>query len=255
MAKATFTDSAGDDILRFSTAVQNLSRVGELTDQIVAMAESGKWHQYKTGAGVNEWREAEFDFFLISCGVAWDDASRVLAWSHKGESLMPFMDPSANSDRRRTLEEAASAWLTLGPETLIERARRLGWTKGAGAELRVPPVPARARVRHATGMTMDEHARASRREEIPAKRRRELDALVKRLAAETKDETEYRYILDGLRARFDRGPGGRATTAAELESWRSDAERFDWNTGKLAEHWGVARRTAQHRVELVRPTS
>jgi hypothetical protein len=252
VAKQTFTDNAGDDVLRFTTAVENLSRVGELTDQIVAMAESGTWRQYRTALGVEDWRECEFDFFLISCGLAWDDVSRVLAWSHKGESLMPFMDPSANSGKRRTLEEAATAWHAPGPETLIERARRLGWTKGTGATLRVPPVPARARVRHATGMTMDEHARVSRRDEIPAKRRRELDALVKQLADLAKGEVEYRYILDGLRARLGLRGGRPATTAAELESWRSDAERLGWNTSKLAEHWGVDPSTARRRMARLR---
>lgn len=249
---AEFTDSPGDDVLRFATAVQNLSRVGELTDQIVAMAESGKWRRYRTALGVEEWRECEYDFFLISCGLAWDDVSRVVAWSRKGETLMPFMDPSANSSRRRTLEEAAAAWHAPGHETLVERARRLGWTKGTTATLRVPPVPARARVRHDKGMTMDEHARVSRREEIPAKRRQELDSLVERIAEETKDETEYRYLLDALHARLGRGRGRQATTDVDLERWQRDAERLGWDTGRLARHWGVALRAAQARVARLR---
>lgn len=251
MARPTFTDNAGDDVLRFATAVQNLSRVGELTDQIVAMAESGKWRQYRTAVGVDEWRECEFDFFLISCGLAWDDVSRVLAWSHKGETLMPFMDPSANSGQRRTLEEAATAWHAPGPETLIERARRLGWTKGERNALRVPPIPERARVRYAKGTTMDNQARASRKQRIPAQRRRKLDALAKSVAEQTADEDEYRYVLDRLRAVM----GRPATTETELKSWRRDAERLDWNTARLAEHWGVALRTAQNRVARLRSTS
>lgn len=252
MARPAFTDNAGDDVLRFATAVQNLSRVGELTDQIVAMAESGKWRQYRTAVGVDEWRECEFDFFLISCGLAWDDVSRVLAWSRKGETLMPFMDPSANSGRRRTLEEAATAWHAPGPETLTERARRLGWTKGERNTLRVPPVPERARVRFAKGTTMDESARASRKQRIPAPRRRELDALAKSIAAKTADEDEYRYVLDRLRARRDQG-GRPAKTDAELERWRRDAERLGWNTARLAEHWGVDPSTARRRVARLRP--
>lgn len=244
---AKFTDRSGDDVLRFATAIQNLSKVGELTDQIVAMAESGKWRRYRTAVGTDEWRECEFDFFLISCGLAWDDVSRVLAWSHKGESLMPFMDPSVNSSRRRTLEQAAAAWHAPGPETLVERARRLGWTKGTKNTLRVPPVPERARVRYANGATIDERARTSRKQRIPAPRRRELDALAETVADQTASEDEYRYVLDRLHARRDRG-GRPAKTEPELERWRRDAKRLGWNTGKLVEHWNVTPRTAQRRI-------
>jgi hypothetical protein len=249
VAEPAFTDPAGDDVLRFAGSVRNLSRVGELTDQIVAMAESGKWRRYRTALGVEKWRECEFDFFLISCDLAWDDVSRVLAWSHKGESLMPFMDPSANSDRRRTLEEAAAAWHAPGPETLVERARRLGWTKGAGAELRVPPIPERARLRHA-GTTREEKEQAALRARIPAKRRRELDRLAKQVAEQTMDENEYRYVVERLRRR--NAIGRPRQTKAELERWRRDAERLDWNTNKLAERWHVHLRTAQQRVARLR---
>lgn len=250
-AERKFTDNAGDDVLRFASAVRNLSRVGELTDEIVEMAESGRWRRYRTALGTDEWRECEFDFFLISCGLAWDDVSRVLAWSRKGEELMPFMDPSANDTKRRPFEEAAATWHSPGPGTLVDRARELGWTKGAGAAMRVPPVPPRARTRHAKGTTMDEHARVARQKRIPAQRRRELDALVKGVVGQTADEDEYRYVLDRLRNRLA-GPGRQATTKKELEQWRQDAERLDWNTERLAERWGIALRSARRRVRRLR---
>lgn len=250
MAKRTFTDPAGDVVLRFATDVKNLSRVGELTDEIVSMAQSGEWRRYRTALGVDEWGECEFDFFLIACGLAWDDVSRVLAWSGKGAELAPLMDPSANKTRRRSLDEAATAWHAPGPETLVERAQRLGWTKQDSTTLRVPPLSHRARVRHSKGTTLEQQAQQSRQAGIPARRRRELDALARQVAKQTADETEYRYVLDRLRTRTT--PGRPRKTEAELEQWRRAAERLDWDSARLAEHWGIARGTAQNRLAQLR---
>ena len=43
-----FVDDAGDQVLRFVSAARNLSRLGELTDEVVAMAQAGTWRRYRT---------------------------------------------------------------------------------------------------------------------------------------------------------------------------------------------------------------
>jgi len=103
-----FVDQAGDQVLRFVSAARNLSRLGELTDEVVSIAQSGAWHRYRTAVGVDEWRECELDYFLIACDLSHEDISRIVAYTREGAALAPLMDHDANSDKRRPLEEAAA---------------------------------------------------------------------------------------------------------------------------------------------------
>src|SRR5262245_40424797 len=125
-----FLDDAGELVVRFIGEARNLSRLGELTDEVVGIAESGAWRSYRTALGTQEWLECELDYFLISCDLSHEDVSRVLAYTRKGGDLATMMDHEANSNRRRTLEQASAAWHAPTPETLVERAQRLGWTRG-----------------------------------------------------------------------------------------------------------------------------
>lgn len=249
-----FIDDAGDRVLRFVSAARNLSRLGELTDEVVAIATSGTWRRYKTAVGTAEWLECELDYFLIACELGYDDISRVIAWTREGASLAEFMDHDAGPGRRRSMEEASAAWHSPAPETLAERAQRLGWTRsGAPGRLRAAPVPRRARALQANGMTMDEHARIARGERLPARRRAELDALAERTRAELADDTERLYFIDQLRAAALRGRP-RASDSQHAQ-WAADARRLDWDTAKLAEEWGVAKRTVQARLRKLRPAA
>ena len=56
-----FVDESGDQVLRFVSAARNLSRLGELTDEVVSIAQTGAWRRYRTAVGVDEWRECELD--------------------------------------------------------------------------------------------------------------------------------------------------------------------------------------------------
>jgi hypothetical protein len=168
-----FIDDAGNQVLRFVSAARNLSRLGELTDEVVAIAQSGAWRRYRTAVGVDEWRECELDYFLIACDLRHEDISRIVAYTREGAALAPLMDHDANSDKRRALEEAAATWHSPGQETFITRAQRLGWTRSeTSRSLRAAPLPARVRARQAHGMTMDEHAQQTRAHRLSPERRR-----------------------------------------------------------------------------------
>lgn len=246
-----FVDEAGDQVLSFVSAARNLSRVGELTDKVVAIAKSGAWRRYRTAVGVDEWRECEFDYFLIACDLSHDDIGRVVAYTREGAALAPMMDREANSTRRRPFEEASAAWHAPTPETLIEQAQRLGWTRGeASSALRAAPLPPRVRARHAHGISMDEHAQRGRARRLTESRRRELDELVHRVRTELEDELERRYVIDQLREVEQ--VGRPRMTEQEHRRWRADAERLDWNTVKLAEEWSIGRAAARARVRLLR---
>ena len=196
-------DPNGQKVLTFETRIRNLFRVAELEDSIVEMALSGAWRNYSTGVGRDRWLEAEFDYFLISCGVAYDDVARVVNWSKDGASLAPLMDPKADTDHRRSAVEAANAWHSPGPESLIDRARTLGWLTEMGRM--ATPVPRRALIKARRGMSADQMARTSRADRIPLDRRRELDRVARELAGSL-DDDERRYLVDRLRA--SEGSGG-----------------------------------------------
>lgn len=245
-----FLDDAGERVVRFVSAARNLSRLGELTDEIVEIANSGAWRRYRTAVGTDEWRECELDYFLIACDLSHEDIARIAAYTREGAALAPLMDREANHERRRTLEEASATWHAPTPETLLERAQRLGWTRGTSTTLRVAPVPERTRARQAHGITMDEHARRGRAERIAPDRRRQLDAFVEQLRGNLADELERRYVVDRLRSH---GAAHRPSTGeSERERWRTDAERLEWDTARLASEWGVSVRTAERRVANLR---
>jgi len=197
-----FIDDAGDQVLRFVSAARNLSRLGELTDEVITIAQSGAWHRYRTAVGMDEWRECELDYFLIACDLRHEDVARIAAYTKEGAALAPMMDRDADTKLRRVFEDAAAAWHAPAPETLIERAQRLGWTRGeTSPALRAAPVPRRVRARQAHGMTMDQHAQRGRAERLSPIRRRELDKLVQDVRAVITTDVERLYIIDQLRAK------------------------------------------------------
>lgn len=246
-----FVDEAGDEVLRFVSAARNLSRLGELTDEVVSIAQSGAWRRYRTAVGTDEWRECELDYFLIACDLRHEDISRIVAYTREAGTLALLMDRNADSDKRRPLEEAAAAWHSPGQETLITRAQRLGWTRSeASRSLRAAPLPPRVRARQVHGISMDEHAQQTRSQRLSTDRRRELDELVRRVRAELEGDLERLYVVDQLRQSERRGRPD--TTEDERKQWRTDAERIGWDAGLLAQEWGVSRRTAERRIQKLR---
>jgi hypothetical protein len=194
-------DATGRDVLAFASEIRNLSRTAALVDMIVEMHESGKWRKYETAVGPEEWRECEYDYFLIACQASYDDISRVLAWNKSGRALGSAME-SDEPEKRRRIEEAAQGWHSTSGESLLDRAVRQGWTNERG-RLRPPPVPERARAKLRHGVTMDEYARRRREERIPADRRGELDQRLGHLL-EGLSDLEIRYVRDAIASKIKR---------------------------------------------------
>lgn len=137
-------DHAGEEVLRFVSAARNLSRIGELADEVLSIATSSSWRSYRTAAGVTKWREAEFDYFLISCGLSHEDIGRAVLHTGAWSTFAKIMDSNADQAHRRPLDEAANSWASPSQEDLVQRAQRLGWTKGPDAtRLRAAPLPPR----------------------------------------------------------------------------------------------------------------
>jgi hypothetical protein len=254
-----FLDKNGERVVHFAADVRTLGKIGELADKIIEMAESGAWRRYRTAVGVDEWRECEFDYFLISCDVAFDDVYRAIKWHRLGEQTREKMDPNAPPAKRRTLEQAAAKWHAPTAETLVERAARNGWipktNSAKPSERKQParvvrsPLSKRQRSKQAAGgKSWEERARERRQERISAKRRRELD----RLAAETLiglPEHERRYLLDALAEQLAR-KAGRPT--GDHEQWAKDIAELDGDTKALAERWGVDPIAVRQRKTTVR---
>jgi len=247
-----FIDDAGDEVLRFVSAARNLSRLGELTDEVVSIAQKGTWRRYRTAVGVDKWHECELDYFLIACDLRHEDIARIVAYTREGAALAPMMDRDADETRRRPFEEAAAAWHSRVPETLIERAQRLGWTRSeTSSSLRAAPLPPRIRARQAHGMTMDQHAARTRAQRLSAARRDELDVLVGKIRGELADDIERLYVIDQMRG-LERGPGRPTVTDQERKQWLADAERLGWDKERLAQEWDVGQRTTERRIRHLR---
>lgn len=117
-------------VSRFTSNIRNLTRIAELLDAFVDMAESGAWREYTFATGHFRWRAAEFDYFLIANDVRRDDVARVLAYNRRSKELVPLMDKNADRRKRRPFDQAAKDYRATDSlnTDLMKRAVELGWT-------------------------------------------------------------------------------------------------------------------------------
>jgi hypothetical protein len=238
-------DDNGQKVAKFTSRVQNLSRVAELNDAVIDIALSGAWRDYKFATGREQWREAEFDYFLIANDLRYEDAQNILRYNKHSYEVHPLMDHTAGPEQRRSFAEAAASWNRLNLN-LVERAKELGWITDTG-KLRKPPVGDRSRTKAQHGVSKDQLAAKNREERLTAKRRKELDKLAKQLRLElTVDERKY------LAERLKNDSAGRPIKGEdELARWRADVERIGRKPTELARHWGVTRTAAYKRLERI----
>jgi hypothetical protein len=191
-------------VSQFMSDLRNVSRLAAYVDTVVDVYESGAWREYTDATGrSDQWREAEFDYFLIACGAQYGEVQRLLTWDRARAVELASAMESEDPKRRRPLPEVSEQWGSPGGASLVELADRHGWTKGNG-RLRVAPAPQRARARARTGVTMDEHARQARAQRLDPQRRRALDHAAATLLGEAADELELRYLIDRVRAELTR---------------------------------------------------
>jgi len=186
---------------------------------------------------------------LIASDIKFADASQVFTWRDRGRALAAATQ-SEDPKQRRPLEQVSKTWQAPTPETLSERAERLGWITARGVR---SPAPRRARsyVRH--GMSMETHARKQRERQIKA-RRPDLDRIVERVLRQVPDDTAVRYLIDCFRthlAKRAKGTRGRPPKADQHDQWARDVRRFKGNALALAKHWGIRKRAAQYRISAI----
>jgi len=236
-------DKAGEWVWHFQLEARNLSKVSLLQKLVMEAFEKGYWRKYTFGTGRETWRACEFDYFLIASDIAYTDASAVFTWKDRGRALAAATT-SADPKKRRPLEQASAAWHSPTPETLIQRAARLGWVSAAGVRSAAPR-RAQAYVRH--GVSMDKHARDRRKQQVRP-RREQLDQVIAQIVKRTKDETELRYIIDELQKRV----GKRGRPSGDHQQWARDAVAFKDDRKALMEHWGINRDQVYRRLCMIK---
>src|SRR5262245_7566903 len=199
-------DDNGERVIHFAADVRTLGKIGELADKIIEIAESRAWRQYRTAVGQHEWLECEFDYFLIDCDLEFEDVYRAIKWEKLGDTTRAMMDQAAQSEKRRSLEEAAAAYVATGPETLVERAGRLGWMKKNG-DVHSPLSSRQQAKQKARGKTLEQQVRERREGRLTATRRREIEQLAQRTLADLVSDDERRYLRDVFADQVSRKPG------------------------------------------------
>jgi hypothetical protein len=201
-------DANWEAVSEFVSELRNASRLAALVDAVVDMYESDRWRRYTDATGaVDEWRDSEYDYFLIACGAQYADVQKLLSWDRARAAELAAAMESEDPMRRRPIEDAAAGWRSPTGTPLTELAARQGWTIGSGA-LRVSPAPERARTVARHGMTADELARKRREELLPEQRRRELARLVDE-ATDGLSALELRYVRDRITARIAKSKPAR----------------------------------------------
>jgi len=245
---SSFLDENGARVVHFAADVRTLGKIGELADKIIAMAESGVWQHYRTAVGTDSWLDCEFDYFLIGCDIEYEDVYRAIKWEKLGQATRAMMDQKAPPDKRRALNEAGLKYRASGPETLVDKAARLGWINKNGAPR--SPLSGRQRARQAAGgITTEQLARERRRQRLTQQRRRDLDQLAERTLAGLGSDDERRYLLNALATLLTRKRGRPESDHAQ---WAKDIAEVDGDTRQLAQRWGLARRQTFARVRKIR---
>ena len=234
-------DQSGEWVWHFRLEAHNLSKVSLLRQLVVEAFEAGHWRSYATGMGRDTWRECEFDYFLIASDIAYRDAADVFTWKDQGRALAAA---TTNDDprKRRPLEQASTAWHSPTPETLAQRAARLGWTSANGIRSAAPE-RARAFVRH--GVTPEKHARQQRQRQLKG-RRVELDRIVERLMQQLADEPALRYVVERLREHLAKARKGRPQ--GDRQQWARDIAALKGNVKALAKHWKLGQSATYTRL-------
>lgn len=184
-------EAHGEQVRTFVQAVQAATSVNQLADAVIAIATSGAWQDYVLDGHGAAWLAAEFDYFLIACGVRHADMVEILKGRADAAQLAPLMDQAAR--QRRTLKAASHEWDLPPGVTLVDLARRLGWVTDRG-RTRKPPVPRRAR----DGVSREQRAEQTRRGRIGEQRYAELLALAAAVGQWTRSLDERRVVAAEL---------------------------------------------------------
>jgi hypothetical protein len=82
--------------------------VARFADAIVDIGLSGVWHHYDIDGHQSHWQAAEFDYFLMTCGVKYNDMVEVFKGRANAAALVPLLDQ--NDPQHRPVRVASEAW-------------------------------------------------------------------------------------------------------------------------------------------------
>jgi hypothetical protein len=190
----------------FAQRMLEARSIALISDLIIDIALSGAWRDYDIDGVPFRWRAAEFDYFLITCGVVYVDVKEVL----KGRDtapLVPLFDQKSPEHRPLRVASDALGFLPDG-KTLETLAHELGWYTDRG-RARKPPLGRRSRAR-ASGGSREARSREARRMRIGAERCAVLVQLVAWLAREELSPDECRFVADELNMAAGHSDGGFA---------------------------------------------
>jgi hypothetical protein len=199
-------DPNSERVKAFARAMAEVHSIAKIAEAILDIAYSDAWHDHRIEGHECHWLAAEFDYFLVTCGVRHADMVEVFKGRECAISLAPLLDP--NSTEHRPLRVASEDWKPHhNGETLIDMGKRLGWITPRG-RARKPPVGRRARAR-ASGASREARAREARRARIGEQRCAELVAIVAALIDESSlSADECRFVADELNLAAAHSDGG-----------------------------------------------
>ena len=187
-------DANTERVRAFATKMFEAGSITRIADAVVDIATSGAWRDYDIDEHPSHWQAAEFDYFLITCGVKYTDMREVFKGRATAAVLAPMLDQ--RDEQHRPLRAASEAWGSPRPGvTLVGLARELGWITDRG-RARKPPVGRRSRAR-ANGGSREARAREARRQRLGPERCAALEELGAQLAQELTVD-ERRFLADEL---------------------------------------------------------
>src|SRR5438093_9854088 len=101
----------GDHVLKFSRAVPNMGRLGDLTRATLDMLRSNDWRYYADATGAYHFLPGEFDYFLALQTVEARDVARFYLTPEERTNMAGAMDRTRNGEPRyrRALAEVIEA--------------------------------------------------------------------------------------------------------------------------------------------------
>jgi hypothetical protein len=103
-APITRHDANTERVRQFATKMFEAGSIARITETVIDIATSGAWRDYDIDGHECHWQAADFDYFLITCGVKYDDMREVV----KGRAIAALLFPLMDQTRRPTPADKTS---------------------------------------------------------------------------------------------------------------------------------------------------
>ena len=116
-------DSNTERVREFAAKMFEARSIGRIADAIIDIATSGAWRDYDIDGHHSQWLAAEFDYFLITCGVKYDDMVEAFKGYFSAALLVAMLDPTFLAPEDLTQQSRIASLLQAGDRCL----RNPGW--------------------------------------------------------------------------------------------------------------------------------